>query len=83
MLKLDGTFVTQRAFFHLPKVWSKSYRSSNHTGRGNSDRKGIVSVSNKKGRLLSLDAVIKPRSRSNQYWRPPNPWVRPIAPLRG
>lgn len=63
MLKSDGIFVTQRAFLHLPKVWSKSYRSSNHTGRGTSDRKGIVSASNNKGHSSNLDFEIKPRSK--------------------
>lgn len=33
--------------------------------------------------LQTLILKLSRGARSNQYWRPPNPRVRPVAPLRG
>lgn len=63
MLKSDGNFCRTKSFPPPPKVWSKSYRSSNHTG-GTSDRKGIISASNNKGHSSNLNPEIKPRCKN-------------------
>lgn len=83
MVKLDRIFVTQRTFLHLPEF------GLSHIGRQiiQAVVPAIVRVSCQRQIIKAVRQILKLKlnrgARRNQYWRPPNPWVRLVVPLRG